>query len=464
MEFILSLFGRFHPLLVHLPIGFLLIGILFLFYPSKEKVVLFPAIRLAVFWGSLASVLSVVSGLMLYTNEGYAFETVKWHLIFGCLTLVSSIGFYLFLKAENFSNSKITKSFGLVLVIVIVLTGHLGGNLTHGEDYLMEVLPDEVQRLMGNSSSIETSGLVLEKDNWEKSLFFEDAVLPILSKNCNSCHNPKNKKGGLVMTSQGDILKGGKNGPVIFSDNASISSLVHRILLPKEDEEHMPPKEKRQPSKEEIFLVKHWVDSGASFDISLAAAGVEEGMLESFFLQDKIWDFPQTDLPKISPVILQSIKARGILVEPISLNSSLLKIACLNVNDFKDQDWELLEPIKKYIAILDLSETEVGNPLISKFSLCENLTILKLNNTSIDGENFELLKQCKNLRKLYVNKTQVDQDALSKLNGHSTLENIFVFETPASIEKPKGREISHSAKIEYGGYELPSLPNETKVY
>jgi len=464
MDFIFSLFGRFHPLLVHLPIGFLLIGILFLFYPGKEKEVLFPAIRLAVFWGCWASALSVVSGLILYNNEGYAFETVKWHLVLGCLTLLSSIGFYLYLKAGNFLNSKKTRSFGLVLLMFIILTGHLGGNLTHGEDYLIEVLPDAVQRLLGNSGRNEISRLILEKDSWKESLFFEDAVLPILSKNCNSCHNPKNKKGGLVMITSGDILKGGKNGPVIFSDNASESSLIHRMLLPKDDKDHMPPKEKRQPSKEEIMLVKHWVESGASFNISLVEAGIEEEMLESFFLQDKIGDFPLTDLPKLSETVLQPIKARGVLVEPLSLNSNLLKVVCLNVQDFKDQDWDLLEPIKRHIAILDLSETAVGNQLLTKFSACENLTILKLNSTSVDGENLGFLKECKNLRKLYVNKTKVDQDALSKLNGHATLESIFVFGTPASIEKAKGREISHSAKIEYGGYELPSLPNENKLF
>ena len=464
MDFIFSLFGRFHPLLVHLPIGFLLIGILFLFYPGKNKETLFPAIKLAVLWGSWASILSVASGLLLYYMEGYAFETVKWHLILGGLTAVSSISFYFYLRGRNFSSGINTKLFGLVMLVFLILTGHLGGNLTHGEDYLVEVLPESIQNAIGNSSSKELSGLVLERDNWEESLFFEDAVLPVLSKNCNSCHNPKNKKGGLVLTSYKDLIKGGKNGQVIFPDNFPESSLIHRLLLPKEDKEHMPPKEKRQPSKEEIMLVKHWVESGASFEISLVGAGIDEGLLEPFFRQEMESDYPETDLPKLSPMQLQAIKERGLLVEALSLNSNLIKVMSLNVAGFSDQDWELLEPVKKHIAILDLSETDIGNQLLKKLSDCENLTVLKLNNTSLDGQNLEILKECNNLKKLYLNKTFVDQVALSQLNGHSTLEIIYAFDTPASLEKAKGKEINHSAKIEFGHYELPTLPTDSKIF
>jgi uncharacterized membrane protein len=462
MDFIFSLFGRFHPLLVHLPIGFLLLGILFLFYSGKNKETLFPAIKLAFLWGSRASILSAASGLLLYLKEGYTFETVKWHLILGCLTTISAIGFYFYLNKVNEDTARKTKFFGLVLVFVLTFTGHLGGSLTHGEDYLVEVLPEGILEFLGNTHNKEITGLILEKDTWEESLFYADAVQPILSKNCNSCHNPKNNKGGLVLTSFEEVMKGGKNGPVIFSDKFSESPLIHRLLLPKEDKEHMPPKDKRQPSKEEIILVKQWVESGASFEISLSEAGIKQDMVETFFLKES--DFPVADLPQLSPDRLQAIKSRGILVEPLSSNSNLIKVASINVRDFGDQDWHLLEPIKQHVAILDLSETEVGDQLLTLLQGCDNLTVLKLNKTSLNGESLGFLKDCKNLKKLYLNKTQVDQNALSQLNGHSTLEIIYVFDTPASLEKSKGKEITHSAKIEYGHYELPSLPTDGKVF
>src|SRR6266446_5569007 len=40
-------------------------------------------------------------------------------------------------------------------------------------------------------------------------------AMVILKANCFGCHNPEKKKGGLVLTSRKDLLKGGENGPVL---------------------------------------------------------------------------------------------------------------------------------------------------------------------------------------------------------------------------------------------------------
>ena len=50
MDFLIDLFGRFHPLIVHLPIGFLFLGLMMMIYDRKDnkhqKI-----IRFAFFWG-----------------------------------------------------------------------------------------------------------------------------------------------------------------------------------------------------------------------------------------------------------------------------------------------------------------------------------------------------------------------------------------------------------------------------
>ena len=46
-EYLLPFLGRMHPVLVHLPIGILIFGILLCFFPQKEKNALLPSIRLA---------------------------------------------------------------------------------------------------------------------------------------------------------------------------------------------------------------------------------------------------------------------------------------------------------------------------------------------------------------------------------------------------------------------------------
>src|SRR5437867_3286252 len=44
---------------------------------------------------------------------------------------------------------------------------------------------------------------------------FETAIVPILVKNCVSCHNAGEAKGGLDLTRKESLLKGGKSGPAI---------------------------------------------------------------------------------------------------------------------------------------------------------------------------------------------------------------------------------------------------------
>ena len=62
------------------------------------------------------------------------------------------------------------------------------------------------------------------------------------------------------------ILKGGKDGEVIKPGNADESDMIKRLLLPRNDEDHMPPKEKPQLKDNEIALMHWWIATGATFD------------------------------------------------------------------------------------------------------------------------------------------------------------------------------------------------------
>jgi hypothetical protein len=52
----------------------------------------------------------------------------------------------------------------------------------------------------------------------------------------------------------GLLLKGGKNGKIIQPGDASSSEMMVRILLPGNDDKHMPPKGKKQLTENEIAL------------------------------------------------------------------------------------------------------------------------------------------------------------------------------------------------------------------
>ena len=54
------------------------------------------------------------------------------------------------------------------------------------------------------------------------------------------------------------LLKGGKNGPVLIAGKVLDSPLIHRLLLPLNDDDHMPPKGKPQPTLTEIGALQWW--------------------------------------------------------------------------------------------------------------------------------------------------------------------------------------------------------------
>src|SRR5690606_22565182 len=90
IDFILPLFGRFHPIWVHLPIGILVFGVVLIFWSRKNLNTYLPIIKLAFLLGGAFAVLACVSGFLQYQNEGYSWNTVQFHLILGIITAVLS--------------------------------------------------------------------------------------------------------------------------------------------------------------------------------------------------------------------------------------------------------------------------------------------------------------------------------------------------------------------------------------
>ena len=79
MNIIMQLLGRLHPLIVHLPIGFIVLALILSWYDRKEKTFT-NGIAISFLWGGITSVLACISGYLLYQTEGFSFDTIKIHL------------------------------------------------------------------------------------------------------------------------------------------------------------------------------------------------------------------------------------------------------------------------------------------------------------------------------------------------------------------------------------------------
>lgn len=97
----------------------------------------------------------------------------------------------------------------------------------------------------------------------QTGITFDKDIKPIFEKSCFKCHGPEKKKGDLRVDSLEATLKGGENGPNVVKGNSAKSTLVHSIARLTEDEA-MPPEGKGEPlTKEQIGLVRAWIDQGA---------------------------------------------------------------------------------------------------------------------------------------------------------------------------------------------------------
>jgi uncharacterized membrane protein len=259
----------FHAVVLHFPIGFLTVAFILeiyqLFRPSIE-------VRRAtalIIWCSLVTgIVSAIFGIMRAGSGDYDPNTLIQHRAFGLaipiftvLTLVTLkflISHYGSLRALLFYRGALS-----LTLLMLVIAGHYGGNLTHGSRYLVQNAPEFVREWLDEDPEAETlaPGALNQKQK-----FYLEKVQPIFSAKCYSCHGSEKQKGGYRLDKPEIALKGGKSGiAAIVPGDPLESHLVRLILLPRQNDDAMPPDGKQPLTVEEIATVLDWIRNGANF-------------------------------------------------------------------------------------------------------------------------------------------------------------------------------------------------------
>jgi predicted CXXCH cytochrome family protein len=464
MDILKQLLGRLHPLLVHLPIGFIILGLLLQWYDRKkaEYIKVIPIIYL---WAGISAVLACITGYLQYLGEGYTFDTVKLHLWSGIATALFSFLMYgklKELKTVDFLTKIPLLALSIVFFILIFFTGHQGGNITHGEDYLVEPLPNSIKSALG-FETYEEKEIVLNEENWRDAMLYEDVIKPILNNKCLSCHSPKKSKGDLLLNSEEGILQGGENGEIIIKENPGESQLFSRLVLPKDDEDHMPPKDKTQPSKEEIKLIETWVAHGNPFDKSIGEMNLSKELFFSFFPKKLDDDHPAIEIIAASQDSINMIEQTGLHVDLISKTSNFLNVSCINKPSFSNSDFKLLIPIREQIAKLDLGGTQITDSIFSKLATLPNLTILKLDDTSVTGRGISLLESQEYLKSINLTSSKFEEQYLQVFTNFKKLKKVNLYNTNVDAN---GVQTLNDTQIliDYGNYQLPVIASDSIIY
>lgn len=452
--------GHFHPVLVHLPIGILILGGVFhLLSILKPYALLRAAVPLTYLLGAIGAIVSCVSGYLLSQTSDYDAKLVGLHQWFGIAVAIIAILLYLLLKYPVKESA--LRLLSAALLIGITITGHYGGSLTHGSDYLTVALK-------GEPTSKEAIPPV---PNIQQAKVYPQLVEPLLKNRCYSCHGAAKQKGKLRLDTKELMVKGGEAGASLIEGKADESELIKRLLLPLDNEDHMPPKEKAQLSKEEIALLKWWVNQGA--DIHKTVAELKPTPEMSAILPvfqsggAKIKEVQNDLLTKMvdaaDAAAVKKLKNAGVVVLPIHQGSNYLSVNFVTT----DVTPALLEEVKKMdkqLVYLELAYTSLNDENMKALGSLKNLLQLNLRATAITDKGLVYLKGLTQLNLLNLVETKVSAAGLSSLKGLKNLKSIYLYKTAVDpVDLASLKKQFPQVSLDTGGYRVATLASDTTM-
>jgi uncharacterized membrane protein len=445
--------GVLHPLVIHFPIALLLLAFFLEIYGlsatgKKYKA----AIPLITFLGGIGAVFSALSGYFLMNQGDYEVSSVELHRNWG---IALAIGSALLIVLYRFP-PKIPHIHLLgqgALSILVLVTGHLGGNLTHGEDFLSLDKPKK-----------ESKQIVLNQD----ALVYADIIAPILEEKCVACHGKTKQKGKLKLDQIENVLKGGKNGFYHGSEEGKMALMSHRMRLPLSDKQHMPPKGKTQLTEKEIVIIEKWLSLGANPKLLLKDLQLTEEVGSASMEEKNIGktaDWPLVpDLAAVSETMLIPLRDRGMVVLPLASGHPLLQINCQSLSDFSDMDGELFKGLEKNIASIRLSGTRISDKSLKWISGLPNLSKLYLDNTLITDEGIALLKNTTELRYLNLVGTSITEKGIRALSSLPLLKSVYLYQSEVKIEDmAEIQQRMPKVYFDLGGYKIDTLTMEVRT-
>lgn len=445
-----------------MPIGILLMALLLRWLSSNPKYQSFrPAVAFMVLCGMATAIIACISGYLLSISNDYNETIVGWHKWMGIS--VAAVSALWYLQERNFRFVQSLKFLLVGLFVLIMITGHLGGTLTHGSDYLTASLAD----IFSNNT---TSNTVFKPvADVQEAEVYTDLVQPVLQSKCYSCHGRNKQKGGLRMDDTLKLMEGGRDGIVINRHDGERSEMIRRILLPVDNDDHMPPMEKGQLTENQISLLHWWIANGAGFNKRVKDLDQPEKMKpilltfqEAPETGNTLSFVPASPVKRADQKIFDKLNKRGIMVLPVGKESNYV-----SVNFFTDtlvtcEDMELLLSLKKQLIWLKIGFTDLNDEQMKTISQLTNLTRLSMEHTPVTDQGIEQLKSCRQLQYLNIVGTPITAKGILALKDLKELCSIYVYQTNiAKANWPALESTLPEVKIDSGGYQVPMLETDT---
>ena len=429
--------GRFHPLVVHLPIAFILLvpllecaGLVRRWNRVRESAEF--VLTLAV----ISAFVAVFLGWLLAWGGGYEGKLVTSHM-WGGFSLAFAVLLCFVLRAWD------KRVYGAALLLTLVLlawTSDKGGKLTHGETFMTRHMPGKLRTLLRvppipkkvqptiEAASVTSTRLVAIP---APAAFFDARVAPIFENKCSNCHNAEKRKGKLRLDSFENVMRGGKDGVVVKAGDPKHSELFRRINLPPDDKDFMPTDGKPPLTASEGKVIELWIASGAS--ISLPATEVR-GAPPLPVSELPALPFASDYRPKL-PLIVSLEQELGVRLVPRSRNpkDGLILRTVSAPERCDDVALARLKVVGSLIVDAELARTKITDAGLKTLATFFNLRGVDLAHTPVTSAGVPILARLSRLESLNLTATAVDDAGVAALRRKQTLKRLYLFETKCTV-------------------------------
>jgi hypothetical protein len=302
----------------------------------------------------------------------------------------------------------------------------------------------------------------------DKAVVYRDVIAPIMAAKCNGCHGEEKKKGKLQLHNFAAIMKGGGDGPTtVIAKNSKESLMLVRANLPTDDDEHMPPSDEPQLTKEEVAILKWWIESGASESATVAATKPTadvEGALAAMLAKGlpKVAAPAKPEKPKAKPLtdaekkqvaeISAKMAALNASLMPLAQDTEQLRLGVINAADkFGDKELALLAPIAQHVVWVDLARSQITDAAADTLAKFANLERLHLENTKISDAGLAKLAALPALEYLNLYGDKVTDAGIAAFGTAKALKKLFVWQTGVTQNGAKALEAKVSGlKVNVG--------------
>lgn len=264
LEHLTEFIGRTHLVVLHFPIALLIVAAIVELLRAlnlrhtASRYTPTPAGTTMFVFALLATIASVITGLILGFDDP---PEVDLHRILGIITGILVVLTAVPLIASRRENLGNAPRLFLTLLIIsagaVGLTGHLGGDLTHGEGFLTRPLRAIFTPPPEPNTTLDPAAFNITQQQLDLYL---DQIQPILDASCIDCHGAIDPEDDVRLDSIEFVLA--DSPEIIVRGDADMSDLTYLIELPAGDPDIMPPEDHADPlTPEQTQLIRNWVES-----------------------------------------------------------------------------------------------------------------------------------------------------------------------------------------------------------